>query len=75
MRMRRAVCARRAEAKLQALWVIRRVLFEIVERCGFIDSVTQTVARWSLPYLMENKQQLVWESAEFWAQGASGVIL
>lgn len=28
-----------AEAKLQAVWVIRCVLFEIVERCGFIDSV------------------------------------
>lgn len=29
-------CVCRAEAKLQAVWVIRLVLFEIVEKCGLL---------------------------------------
>lgn len=59
-----SVCVCHAQAILQAVWVIV-VLFEIAERCGFIDSVTRAAAQPSFPYLMENKQQLVWcESGE-----------
>ena len=62
-------CVCRAEAKLQAVWVIRRVLFEIVSRCGFIDRMTS--AQSSSPHLMENKQHFVWKSVELEASGVS----